>query len=129
MANTFIRKTSKSVGIAASNSTWWQVGANSAGASQSGAYTVGSSTQATVIGLSISNVTASSVDVDIALATTMANITNDISICSNLPLPSGATVVLVGGSSKLVLTTGDLIKVKSSAASSLDVIMSVLEIT
>jgi len=131
MANTFIRKTSKSVGIATSNSTWWQVGSNTAydGSTQTGAYTVGSSTQATVIGLSISNVTGSSVEVDIALATTMANITNDVSICSNLPLPSGATVVLVGGSSKLVLTTGDLIKVKSSAASSLDVIMSVLEIT
>ena len=129
MANTFIRKTSKSVGIAASNSTWWQVGASTAGASQTGAYTVGADTQATVIGLSVANVTDSSVDIDIALAVTMANITNDVSICSNLPLPSGSTVTLVGGSSKLVLTTGDLIKIKSSAASSLDVIMSVLEIT
>lgn len=131
MANTFIRKTSKSVGIAASNSTWWQVGSNSAydGNTQTGAYTVGADTQATVIGLSVANVTDSSVDIDIALAVTMANITNDVSICSNLPLPSGSTVTLVGGSSKLVLTTGDLIKIKSSAASSLDVIMSVLEIT
>lgn len=129
MANTFIRKTSKSVGIAASNSTWWQVGASTAGASQTGAYTVGADTQATVIGLSVSNVTTSSVDIDIALATTMANITNDISICSNLPLPSGSTVVLVGGSSKLVLTTGDMIKIKSSATASLDVVMSILEIT
>ena len=131
MANTFIRKTSKSVGIAASNSTWWQVGSNSAydGNTQTGAYTVGADTQATVIGLTVSNVTTSSVDIDIALATTMANITNDVSICSNLPLPAGSTVVLVGGSSKLVLTTGDMLKIKSSANNSVDVVMSVLEIT
>ncbi len=131
MANTFIRKTSKSVGIAASNSTWWQVGSSSAydGSTQAGAYAVGADTQATVIGLTVSNVTGSSVDIDVALATTMANITNDVSLCSSLPVPSGSTVVLVGGSSKLVLTTGDLIKIKSSAANSVDVIMSILEIT
>ena len=47
MANTFIRKTSKGVGT-----SYFQVGANSAGASQTGAYTVtGSGTVATVIGL------------------------------------------------------------------------------
>lgn len=124
MANTFIRKTSKSIGT-----SYFQVGANSAGASQSGAYTVGASTQSTVIGFSVSNVTSSSVDVDIALSTTMANTTNDISLGTSIPVPSGSTVVVVGGDQKLVLSTSDLIKVKSSAATSVDVIMSLLEIT
>ena len=124
MANTFIRKTSKGIGTA-----FFQVGANSAGASQSGAYTVASSTQTTVIGLSVSNITGSAVDVDVSLSATMANTTNDISICTILPLPSGSTVILVGGDQKLVLVTGDLIKVKSSASASLDVVMSMLEIT
>ena len=40
MANVFLKKTSKSVGISADAASWWQVGANTAGASQSGAYTV-----------------------------------------------------------------------------------------
>ena len=124
MANTFIRKTSKGIGT-----SYFQVGANSAGASQTGAYTVGGSTQTTVIGLSVSNVTTSAVDIDVALSATMANTTNDVSICTTIPIPSGSTIVLVGGDQKLVLTTGDLIKVKSSASASLDVVMSMLEIT
>ena len=124
MANTFIRKTSKGIGTA-----FFQVGADTAGASQTGAYTVGGSTQTTVIGLSVSNITGSAVDIDVALSATMANTTNDISICTTIPLPSGSTVILVGGDQKLVLVTGDLIKVKSSASASLDVVMSMLEIT
>ena len=129
MANTFLRKTSKSVGIAASDSTWWQVGANTAGASQTGRYEVAADTTTTVIGLSITNVTGSSVDVDVAISTTMANITYDISLASSVPIPSGSVLVLVGGDQKLNMVTGDLIKVKSSATNSLDVCMSVLEIT
>ena len=124
MANTFIRKTSKAVGT-----SFFQVGANSAGASQTGAYTVGADTQATVIGLSVANVTSSAVDIDVALSATMANTTNDVSLCTSVPIPSGSTIVLVGGDQKLVLTTSDLIKIKSSASASLDVVMSMLEIT
>ena len=129
MANTFLRKTSKSVGIATNDSTWWQVGANTAGATQTGRYEVAVNTTTTVIGLSITNVTSSSVDVDVAIGTTMADINSDISLASSVPIPSGSVLVLVGGDQKLNMVTGDLIKVKSSAASSLDVCMSVLEIT
>ena len=130
MANTFLRKTSKSVGIEASDSTWWQVGANTAGASQTGAYTVtGSGKTTTVIGLSITNVTGSSVDVDVAISDTMADIDDDISLASSVPIPSGSVLVLVGGDQKLNMVENDLIKIKSSATNSLDVCMSVLEIT
>ena len=126
MANTFRNKTSKAVGT-----SFFQVGANTAGESQTGAYAVPNTTPdtvTTVIGLSVSNITTSSVDVDVALSATMANTTNDISLCKNIPIPSGSTVVLVGGDQKLVMETGNLLKVKSSAASSVDVIMSILEI-
>ena len=129
MANTFLRKTSKSVGIPANDAGWWQVGASTAGASQSGAYAVGGSTTPTVIGFSITNVTTSSVDVDVSLSTTMDNITNDIALVSSAPIPSGSTLVLFGGDQKLNMVTGDLIKIKSSANNSVDVCMSVLEIT
>jgi len=124
MANTFRNKTSKGVGT-----SYFQVGANSAGASQTGAYAVPSSTETTVIGLSLSNKTTSSVDVDVALSATMANTTNDLSMATTMPIPAGSTLVLVGGDQKLVMETGELVKVKSSAASSIDVIMSLLEIT
>jgi hypothetical protein len=130
MANTFLRKTSKAVGVAASDSTWWQVGASTAGASQSGAYAVtGSGKTTTVIGFSLTNITSSAVEVDVALSTTMANVTNDISLASSVPIPAGSVLVLVGGDQKLNMVENDLIKVKSSVAGSVDVCMSVLEIT
>ena len=59
----------------------------------------------------------------------MANTTNDISLGTGIPVPSGSTVVLIGGDQKLGMEPTDLIKVKSSAASSVDVCMSILEIT
>tara|TARA_R100000808_G_C2115785_1_gene128472 strand:+ start:720 stop:1064 length:345 start_codon:yes stop_codon:yes gene_type:complete len=114
MANAFKKKTSKGIGTALT---------------QVGSYAVPSSTETTVIGLSVSNVTGSSVDVDVALSATMANTTNDISLGTGIPVPSGSTVVLIGGDQKLVMEPTDLIKVKSSAASSVDVCMSILEIT
>ena len=126
MANTFRNKTSKAVGT-----SFFQVGANTAGASQTGAYAVPNTTPdtvTTVIGLSVSNITTSSVDVDIALSATMANTTNDVSLGTNIPVPAGSTVILVGGDQKVVMQEGELLKVKSSAASSVDVIMSILEI-
>ena len=130
MANTFLRKTSKSVGIAASDSTWWQVGANTAGASQTGAYVVaGVGKTTTVIGLSITNVTGSSVDVDVSISDDMDTIGDDIALASSIPIPSGSTLVLYGGDQKLNMVVGDLIKIKSSATASVDVCMSVLEIT
>ena len=130
MANVFLKKTSKSVGISADAASWWQVGANTAGANKSGAYTVtGTGKTTTVIGFSITNVTGSSVEVDVAIGTTMADVASDVSLASSVPVPSGSVLVLVGGDQKLNMVEGDLIKIKSSANTSVDVVMSILEIT
>ena len=127
MANTFKNKISKGVGT-----SFFHIGAANpitGGGSQTGAYTVGADTQTTVIGLSVSNVTSSSVDVDVQLSSAAGSETSDIRIVKGIPIPSGSTVVLIGGDQKLVMETGNLLKIKSSAASSLDVVMSILEIT
>ena len=110
MANTFLRKTERNIGTALT---------------QIDSYTVAGSTKTTVIGLSVSNTTTSAVDVD----ATLNDGTNDFYIVKNCPVPSGSTVVLVGGDQKVVMEPSDLIKVKSTAASSVDVVMSLLEIT
>lgn len=123
MANTFTRKTSKGVGT-----SYFQVGANEAGADKTGRYAVGSSTTTTVIGFSVANVTSSSLDVTVALSATMENETNDIKLADSVPLPSGSVLVLVGGDQKLNMIENDLIKVKTSTGT-VDVVMSILEIT
>lgn len=110
MPNTFLRKLSRNVGTSAATV---------------GSYTVGASTQTTVIGLTCSNNTAAAITVDVALN----DASNDHFIVKTATVPSGGSLVVVGGDQKVVMQTGDSVKVTSSAASSCDVIMSLLEIT
>ena len=110
MPNTFLRKLSRNVGTSPATV---------------GSYTVGSSTQTTVIGLTCSNNTATAITVDVALN----DGANDHFMVKTATVPSGGSLVVVGGDQKVVMQTGDSVKVTSSAASSCDVIMSLLEFT
>ena len=110
MANTFLRKTSRSIGTSATTV---------------GSYTVGASTATTVIGLTCANTTTTAITVDV----THNDGSNDTYIVKGATVPSGGSLVVVGGDQKVVLEAGDSVKVTSSAASSCDVIMSILEIT
>lgn len=110
MANSFQRKLSRSIGTSLT---------------AVGSYTVGASTETTVIGLVVSNTTASQVLVD----ATLNDGSNDTYLIKEAPVPSGGAIVIVGGDQKVVLETNDSIKVKSDTASSVDVVMSILEIT
>lgn len=110
MANTFKRKLSRSVGTSLT---------------AVGSYTVASSTQVTVIGLAVANTTASQILVD----ATVNDGSNDTYLIKEAPVPSGGSIVIIGGDQKVVLETNDSIKVKSDTASSVDVVMSILEIT
>ena len=110
MANTFKRKLSRTVGTSLTSV---------------GGYTVPSSTATTVIGLTVSNVTASQV-----LITAVVNDgSNDTHLIKDAPVPSGGSIVIVGGDQKVVLETADSVKVSLNTASSVDVVMSILEIT
>ena len=110
MANTFKRKLSRAVGTSLTSV---------------GRYTVPSSTATTVIGLAVANVTASQV----LITATVNDGSNDTHLIKDAPVPSGGSIVIVGGDQKVVLETADSVKVQSSAASSVDVVMSILEIT
>ena len=90
-----------------------------------GSHTVASSTTETVIGLTVSNVTASAVNVTVAYN----DGANDTRIVLNAPVPAGGALTPIGGDQKIVLTTGDSIKVSSNTASSIDAVMSVLQQT
>ena len=88
-------------------------------------YTVPASTETTVIGLTVSNTTAATIEVDV----TVNDATNDYYVVKTAPVPSGGSLVVVGGDQKLVLTTGDSVKIKSDTGTSADAVMSILEIT
>ena len=108
MANTFTSYVNKDVGTAAAT-----------------VVTVGASTQTTLIGMSCANTTASPVTVD-AYVTRSAV---DYYLVKGATVPVGGSLVIVGGDQKVVLITSDALKVLSSAAASIDLLTSVLNIT
>ena len=110
MANVFTRKVSRNIGTSLT---------------AVGSYTVGSGVETTVIGLAICNTTASPGTASV----TINDGTNDACLVKGAGIPVGQSLIPIGGDEKVVLITGDSIKVQSSAASSLDVVMSILEIS
>ena len=92
-----------------------------------GGYTVpaDSSTTVVVVGLSVANTSASAVDVEV----TLNDGATDFYLVKNAPVNYGSSLVVVGGDQKIVLESGHSIKVNSSASSSVDAIMSIMEIT
>ncbi len=110
MANVFTRKVSRNIGTSLTIV---------------GGYTVGAGVQTTVIGLSICNTTAAPVTVSV----TVNDGANDTYLVKGAALAVGQSLILAGGDEKIVMITGDSIEVQSSAASSLDVVMSILEIS
>ena len=110
MANTFTRKTSQNVG---------------ASPGIIGNYTVPSSTTTIVIGLVCTNTTGSAITANVFLANATAN----TYIVANAPISSGASLIPIGGDQKIVMITGDKMYVQSSAATSIDAILSIMEIT
>ena len=111
MPNTFTRKLSRGVGTTAT---------------EIGSYTVGSGTTTVVVGLSITNTTGSAITANVFIQdNTLAN----TSLVTNAPISSGSSLIVGGGDQKLVLIAGDKVFVQSSASSSLDAVMSIMEIT
>ena len=95
------------------------------GTSPASVVTVGASTQTTVIGLSFANTTSSPITVSAYITVSAVN----YYLINGATVPVGSTLVVVGGDQKVVMVTGDVLNVVSSAASSADVVTSVLNIT
>jgi hypothetical protein len=78
-----------------------------------------------VIGFTVANKISSQILVDVVLDTGTSN----TYIVKEAPIPSGGSIVLVGGDQKVVMEAADRILIKSDTVNSADVVMSVLEIT
>ena len=109
MPNTFKVKTKKNIGTA-----------------DSAVYTCPSATQTTIIGMNLANTTTGSV---LANVTLLNNDGDSCFVVKNAPIPNGGSLVAVGGDQKLVMEANDIIKVSSDTTTSVDVSLSILEIT
>lgn len=87
-------------------------------------YTCPSATQTTLIGVTLSNKTAGTVTASVFLTRSSV----DYSLVTNAPIQTGSSLVPVGGDQKVVLQAADKLKVTCSAATSIDAIVSLLEI-
>ena len=108
MANNFKLKTKASVGV-----------------NTVGIYTVPTATTTTVIGITLANVSGGGINVGVGITTASAD---NISILKNVPIPQGSSLEFMGGN-KLVLEATDTLTVKSDVISSLDVALTIMEMT
>lgn len=107
MANTFKRKFLVSSGTAAN------------------AIVATTSSQTTIIGMSIANITANPILANVTVTSGVTN--NTFFMMYNAQIPVGSTLVPVGGDQKLVLETDDYVQVQTTGAA--HVITSFVEIT
>ena len=106
--NDFKLKTKASVGVATEN-----------------VYVVPGSTTTTIIGITLCNTSGSGINVGVGITRAAAD---DIKILKNVPIPQGSTLEFMQGN-KVVLEESDTLTVNSDTASSLDVALTILEMT
>ena len=108
MANTFKLKTKKNVGITTAD-----------------VYTVPAATTTVVIGITLANISGTGCLVGIGLERASSD---DIKLLKNAPIPHGSSLEFMQGN-KIVLETTDKITVESDANNSIDVALTIMEIT
>ena len=75
----------------------------------------------------MANIVAQNIEVDVEITDNSAGVTKYL--VKGATLPQGSSTILVGGEQKVVLEANDSITVTSSVNASVDVVVSVLEIT
>ena len=108
MANTFKLKTKANVGVTTSN-----------------VYAVPTSTTTVVIGVTLANTSGQGINVGVGIN---RGSQDDISVLKNVPIPQGSSLEFMQGN-KVVLETTDTLTAESDVNNSLDVALTIMEIT
>ena len=108
MANTF-----RSYGAAAVSTTDVNV------------YTVPAATQAVILGVTVANLLSSTVNISVKIT----KASGTYFLVKIAPVLTGSSIEVIGSGSKFVAEAADIIKVVSDTASSVDAIVSCLEIS
>lgn len=110
MANIFKNRTLKAAGTTAQN-----------------VYQANTGVTATIIGMSVANITNSPISANVILSG--GTIGGNVFLVREATISPGGALVPIGGDLKLVLEPGDYLQVNTSIAASADVIVSALEST
>ena len=109
MANTFKLKSKNNIGV-----------------STVGIYTVPASTTTVIIGVTAANVSGQGINVGIGISRGANG--DDISILKNVPIPQGSALEIMQGN-KIVVEAVDTVTALSDVNNSLDVALTIMEIT
>ena len=109
MANTFKLKSKNNIGV-----------------STVVIYTVPASTTTVIIGVTAANVSGQGINVGIGISRGANG--DDISILKNVPIPQGSSLEIMQGN-KIVVEAADTVTAKSDVNSTLDVALTIMEIT
>ena len=109
MANTFKLKSKNNIGV-----------------STVGIYTVPGATTTVIIGVTCTNVSGQGINVGIGIS--RATNGDDINILKNVPIPQGSALEIMQGN-KIVVESIDTVTAKSDVNNSLDVALTIMEIT
>ena len=108
MANTFKLKTKSSVGTTPQN-----------------VYVVPAATTTTIIGISLANISGTGINVSIGVDRPVGD---NVKLLKDAPVPQGATLEFMQGN-KVVLETGDTLTCESDVQNSIDVSVTLMEMT
>ena len=117
MANTFKLKSKTNVGV-----------------TTVGIYTVPSATPTVVIGITLANTSGSGINVGVGDsraaegAVGLGTGHDDISLLKNTPIPQGSSLEVMSGN-KIVMEASDIFKAESDVNNSLDVALTIMEIS
>ena len=109
MANTFKLKSKNNIGV-----------------STVGIYTVPGATTTVIIGVTCTNVSGQGINVGIGIS--RATNGDDINILKNVPIPQGSALEIMQGN-KIVVEAVDRVSALSDVNNSLDVALTIMEIT
>ena len=108
MANSFKLKTKTGIGVTSEN-----------------VYVVPVATTSTIIGITLANISGAGCLINVGIDRASAD---NVKLLKNVPLPQGSTLEFMQGN-KIVLETTDTITAKSDVNNSLDVALTIMEIT
>ena len=109
MANTFKLKSKNNIGV-----------------STVGIYTVPGATTTVIIGVTAANTSGQGINVGIGIS--RATNGDDINILKNVPIPQGTALEIMQGN-KIVVEAVDTVTAKSDVNNSLDLALTIMEIT
>lgn len=76
-----------------------------------------------LVGINIANVKGTQVNVDVFIN----DGANDFYLIKDAPIPAGGALSLLDGGAKIVMQSGDILKVQSTVANAVDVWLSVVD--